>query len=145
AFGSIGIPVTTLATLAGLPVLALSGMIGRLCAMVSIIIPAYLIVVMTGWKRAIEVTPAIIACGVSFAGMQFYVSNYMGPELTDILSSLSCIVVMVLVLTFWKPKSIMRLEGDKPVAVALTRHPAGELIMAWVPYLVLVVFVLLIG
>src|SRR5438309_11667174 len=97
AFGSIGIPVTTLATVTGLPVMALSAMVGRLCAMISIIIPAYLIVVMTGWKRASEVLPAIVACGVSFAGMQFFVSNYMGPELTDILSSLTCIVVMVLV------------------------------------------------
>jgi lactate permease len=145
AFGSIGIPVTTLATLTGLPVLALSGMIGRLCAMVSVIIPAYLIVVMTGWKRAIEVTPAIIACGVSFAGMQFYVSNYMGPELTDILSSLSCIVVMVLVIKFWKPRTIMRLEGDKPIAATLPHHSPGELVMAWVPYLLLVVCVLFVG
>src|SRR3989442_11533674 len=55
AFGSIGIPVTTLATVTGLPVLALSAMVGRLCAMISIIIPAYLIVVMSGWKRAMEV------------------------------------------------------------------------------------------
>ena len=59
--------------------------------------------------------PAIVACGVSFAGMQFYVSNYIGPELTDILSSLTCIIVMVAVLKLWKPKTIMRLEGDKPV------------------------------
>jgi lactate permease len=145
AFGSIGIPVTTLATVTGLPVLALSAMVGRLCAMISIIIPAYLIVVMSGWKRAIEVLPAIVACGVSFAGMQFFVSNYMGPELTDILSSLTCIVVMVLVITFWKPKSIMRLEGDKPISVDMKRHSPGELIMAWVPYLALVVFVLLWG
>ena len=145
AFGSIGIPVTTLATVTGLPVLALSAMVGRLCAMISIIIPGYLIVVMTGWKRAVEVLPAIVACGVSFAGMQFFVSNYMGPELTDILSSLTCIVVMVLVITFWKPKTILRLEGDKPITVAVKRHSAGELIMAWAPYLLLVVFVLLWG
>jgi lactate permease len=145
AFGSIGIPVTTLATVTGLPVLALSAMVGRLCAMISVLIPAYLIVVMTGWKRAIEVVPAIIACGVSFAGMQFFVSNYMGPELTDILSSLTCIVVMALFITLWKPKSILRLEGDKPITVALRRHSGGELIMAWVPYLLLVVFVLLVG
>src|SRR5437870_594894 len=145
AFGSIGIPVTTLATVTGLPVLALSAMVGRLCAMISIIIPAYLIVVMSGWKRATEVLPAIVACGVSFAGMQFFVSNYMGPELTDILSSLTCIVVMVLVITFWKPKSIMRLEGDKPITVDMRRHSPGELIVAWVPYLALVVFVLLWG
>ena len=145
AFGSIGIPVTTLANVTGLPVAALSGMVGRLCAMISILIPGYLIVVMTGWKRAIEVLPAIIACGVSFAGMQFYVSNYVGPELTDIMSSLTCIVVMVLVLKFWKPKTILRLEGDKPASLAITPHSAGALVMAWVPYLFLVVFVLLWG
>jgi lactate permease len=145
AFGSIGIPVTTLATVTGLPVMALSAMVGRLCAMISIIIPGYLIVVMTGWKRAIEVLPAIVACGLSFAAMQFFVSNYMGPELTDILSSLTCIVVMVLVIKFWKPKTIMRLPGDKPVTVDMKRHSPGELIMAWSPYLLLVVFVLLWG
>ena len=47
--------------------------------------------------------------------MQFYVSNYIGPELTDIMSSLTCIVVMVVVLKLWKPKKIMRLEGDQPI------------------------------
>src|SRR5205823_5537776 len=69
AFGSIGIPITTLANVTGLPVMALSAMVGRLCAMISVIIPGYLIVVMTNRKKAIEVLPAIIACGVSFAGM----------------------------------------------------------------------------
>ncbi|MEZ5286403.1 MAG: L-lactate permease [Vicinamibacterales bacterium] len=145
AFGSIGIPVTTLAAVTGLPVLPLSAMVGRLCAMISIIIPGYLIVVMAGGKRALEVLPAIIACGVSFAGMQFYVSNYMGPELTDILSSLTCILVMVAVLKLWKPANIMRLEGDQPAAATTLRHTAGEIFMAWLPYLLLVVFVLAWG
>ena len=98
AFGSIGIPVTTLAGITGLPVLLLSAMIGRLCAMISIVIPMYLLVVMVGWRKTREVLPAVAVCGVSFASVQFYVSNYMGPELTDILSSLSCIGCMVLVL-----------------------------------------------
>jgi lactate permease len=145
AFGSIGIPVTTLANVTGLPVLAVSAMVGRLCAMISIFIPGYLIVVMSGWKRAGEVLPAIIACGVSFAGMQFYVSNYVGPELTDIMSSLTCIAVMVLVMKFWKPKTILRLDGDKPASVAMKPHTAGALVMAWMPYLLLVVFVLAWG
>ena len=142
AFGSIGIPVTTLAAVTGLPVMPLSAMVGRLCALISIIIPGYLVVVMAGWARATEVLPAIIACGVSFAAMQFYVSNYMGPELTDILSSLTCIIVMVAVLKLWKPKSIMRLEGDQPITTAAKIHSGGEIFMAWVPYLLLVAFVL---
>jgi len=145
AFGSIGIPVTTLAAVTGLPVLPLSAMVGRMCAMISIIIPGYLIVVMAGRKRALEVLPAIVACGVSFAAVQFYVSNHVGPELTDILSSLSCIVVMVAVLKLWKPANIMRLEGDKPATAHALKHTGGEIFMAWVPYLLLVVFVLLWG
>ncbi len=145
AFGSIGIPVTTLAAVTGLPVLPLSGMVGTLCAMISIIIPGYLIVVMAGARKALEVLPAIIACGVSFAGVQFYVSRNMGPELTDILSSLTCIVVMVAVLKLWKPKNIFRLEGDTAASVTLARHSGGAVFMAWVPYLLLVVFVLIWG
>src|SRR5262247_1826217 len=130
AFGSIGIPVTTLANITGLPVMPLSQMVGRLCAMISLFIPGYLIVVMAGGRRALEVMPAIIACGLSFAGMQFTVSNTLGPELTDIMSSLTCIVVMVAVLKLWRPKTIMRLEGDQPTGVALKRHPAPQILMA---------------
>jgi lactate permease len=142
AFGSIGIPVVTLADVTGLPLLPVSAMVGRLCAMISVIIPGYLIVVMAGPRRALEVLPAIVACGLSFASVQFYVSNYMGPQLTDILSSLTCIIVMVAVLKLWKPKTIMRLEGDKPASIAMQRHSGGEIVMAWMPYLLLVAFVL---
>jgi len=163
AFGSIGIPVTTLANITGLPVSALSAMVGRLCAMVSLFIPGYLIVVMAGWKRAAEVLPAIIACGLSFAGMQFLVSNFVGPELTDIASSLTCIAVMVLVMKLWVPRNLMHLEADSPmtadwppaaaaparghaaVAVAARPHSGVEIFSAWMPYLLLVVFVLVWG
>src|ERR1043165_8169740 len=92
AFGSIGIPIVTLANVTGLPIMALSAMVGRLCAIISVIIPAYLITVMAGPALAHEVLPAIIACGLSFAGMQFFASNFIGPDLTDILSSLTCII-----------------------------------------------------
>src|SRR5437868_8582997 len=145
AFGSIGIPVTTLANVTGMPVLQLSAMVGRLCAMISVFIPGYLIVVMAGPRRALEVLPAILACGLSFAGTQFYVSNYVGPELTDIMSSLTCIIVMVAVLKLWKPQRIMRLDGDQPVRAALRTHSAGEILVAWSPYLLLVLCVLAVG
>src|SRR5213080_130341 len=73
AFGSIGIPVVTLANVTGLPLPQLSAMVGRLCAMVSVLIPGYLLVVMAGGARTLEVWPAVVACGLSFAGMQFFV------------------------------------------------------------------------
>ncbi|HEX4997950.1 MAG TPA: lactate permease LctP family transporter [Terriglobia bacterium] len=145
AFGSIGIPVTTLANVTGLPVLSLSAMVGRLCAMVSVVIPGYLVVVMSGRKRAMEVAPAIAACGLSFASVQLLVSNTLGPELTDILSSLTGIGVMVVVLKLWKPKNIMRLEGDQPISHAASKHEPSAVFMAWLPYMLLVVAVLLVG
>jgi L-lactate transport len=145
AFGSIGIPVVTLANVTGLPVLPLSAMVGRLSAMVSVIIPAYLVVVMAGPARALEVWPAILACGLSFASMQFLVSNYLGPELTDIMSSLTCILVMVAVLKLWKPKRIMRLEGDREATAVRKAHSGAEIFSAWLPYLLLVVVVLAWG
>jgi lactate permease len=165
AFGSIGIPVTTLANITGLPVMPLSQMVGRLCAIISLFIPGYLIVVMAGGRRALEVAPAIIACGLSFAAMQFTVSNYIGPELTDIASSLTCMAVMVLVMKFWRPRNLMQFEGERPatspawapplnvarlgahgdVAVAVRRRSAVEIFSAWLPYLLLVAFVLVWG
>jgi lactate permease len=145
AFGSIGIPVTTLAGITGLPVLPLSAMVGRLCAIISIIIPAYLVVVMAGWRKTLDVLPAVAVCGVSFAAVLVTVSNVTGPELADILASLSCLACMVLVLKFWKPRTTFHLEGERPATAAAHGHSAGEVVAAWSPYLLLVVFVLVWG
>src|ERR1700758_627994 len=95
AFGSIGIPVVTLGGL-GAPILhkdvtqttlALSAMVGRQLPVFSIIVPAYLIVVLAGWRRMREVLPAVLVCGISFAIVQFLVSNFVGPQLTDIIAA----------------------------------------------------------
>ena len=87
AFGSIAIPITTLAVTTGLPLDRLSAGVGRICAPISLFVPAYLILVMSGWKGLKGVLPAAALCGIAFAGTQFLVSNFMGPQLTDILSS----------------------------------------------------------
>jgi len=145
AFGSIGIPVITLAGITGLPLPLLSAMTGRLVAMMSLVIPTYLLVVMAGWRKTLEVWPAVLICGLSFAGVQFYFSNYVGPELADIVSSLSCIGCTALVLKFWKPKTIFRLKGDKPATLHLHGHTPAQMLGAWMPYLLLVVFVLVWG
>jgi L-lactate permease len=82
AFGSIGIPITTLAITTNLPLDRLSAAVGRICAPISLIIPAYIIVVMGGWKSLRAVFPAAAVCGITFAGMQFAVSNYSFLEST---------------------------------------------------------------
>ncbi|MCC7174882.1 MAG: lactate permease LctP family transporter [Bryobacterales bacterium] len=145
AFGSIGTPIITLEAVTGLPILRLSAGVGRICAPISVLVPAYLIGVMGGWKAMRRVVPAILACGVSFALTQLLVSNFLGPQLTDILGSLASMGTLVLLLCYWKPKDGFTLEGEHSVAHAATRHGARKVALAWAPYAILVVMVLLWG
>jgi lactate permease len=133
AFGSIGIPLATLATVTGLPLARLSQDVGRICAPVSLILPAYLVLVMSGWRGLKGMLGAALGCGAAFATTQFLVSNFVGPELTDILSSLAAMMALVLA---------ERLSGRKRAASGVE---APAMFKAWSPYGLLVVFVLLWG
>lgn len=142
AFGSLGIPVVTLAGITGLPMDALSSMTGRLCALIALIIPAYMVVIMSGVRGAMEVLPPILACAVTFAGVLFGVTNYIGPEVAVILASIAAMLAMVIVMKVWKPATVFRLEGDTEATSKAHKHTTGEVLTAWSPYILLVVFVL---
>ncbi|MCZ2146340.1 MAG: L-lactate permease [Bryobacterales bacterium] len=144
AFGSIGIPIFTLAGITGLPLLDLSANVGRICAPVSLFVPAYLVYVMGGFRALKGVLPAAMVCGGGFALTQFCVSNYLGPQLTDIAASLVAIAGLVLLFNVWKPKDTFELEGAAK-GHAPAKHSTGDVILAWSPYLLLVVMVLLWG
>jgi lactate permease len=144
AFGSIGIPLTTLAGVTGLPLARLSAGVGRICAPVSLFIPAYLVLVMGGWPALRGVLPAAAVCGAVFAAVQFGVSNFIGPELTDILGSTMAMAAIIGLLQVWKPKDTFALPGDVPQKV-VPRAQTAHLFRAWSPYLLLVVFMLLWG
>lgn len=145
AFGSIATPILTLAGITGLPLDRLSAGVGRVCAPVSLIVPAYLVMVMGGWPALRGVLPAAAVCGIAFAGTQFLVSNFIGPQLTDILSSLAAIGSLVILFKVWKPKPGFKFDEHSSVQATPPRHPTGELMLAWAPYLLLVVFVLVWG
>ena len=131
AFGSIGIPVVTLGRLVA-PVLghtdptsttmALSAMVGRQLPLFSIIIPAYLIVVLAGWRRMREVLPAVLVTGVSFAVVQFLVSNLVGPELTDIIAALVSMGCLAALLRFWRPREVWQFAHES-AATAQAAQP----------------------
>ncbi len=131
AFGSIGIPVITLAGITGLDLAKLSGAVGRICAPVSLIVPAYLMVVMSGWNGFRGVAPAALLCGASFASAQYLVSNHVGPQLTDIMSSLAALGSLIVLLKFWKPKDGFALDGHSVAQVKSPRHRFGEVMLAW--------------
>jgi lactate permease len=144
AFGSIATPILTLSATTGLPLERLSAAVGRICAPISLILPAYLVLVMGGRRALRGVWPAAALCGVTFATVQFAVSNYVGPQLTDILSSLAAIAVLVVLLRLWRPKNRFRLEGDAEETDP-PRHTRRDIARAWGPYALLVLFVLLWG
>jgi lactate permease len=147
AFGSIGIPVVTLAIITGLPEAELSAWVGRLCAPISILIPAYLILVIGGFRGLKGVLPAAIVCGVCFASVQFLVSNFIGPQLVDILAAITAILGLVVLFKVWQPSDSFVMVGDTNSAAAIvTRsHGFNRTVLAWSPYLFLVLFVLIWG
>ncbi|MDT8397612.1 MAG: L-lactate permease [Pseudomonadales bacterium] len=145
AFGSIGIPVITLAGITGLPLDQLSAWVGRLVVPISVFIPAYLVMVMGGWKGLKGVLPAAVVCGLSFASLQLLMSNFVGPQLVDIVAALAAIASMVLLLKVWKPADTFVMEGESQAVLELKSHGFGPTLMAWSPYLLLVFFVLLWG
>lgn len=178
AFGSIGIPVVTLGGLVA-PILhkdvtattlALSAMVGRQLPLFSVLIPGYLVVVLAGWKRMREVLPAVLVTGVSFAIVQFIVSNYVGPELTDIIAALVSMGCLAALLRYWRPAEVWLFDHETaapgprrvmggsggpvggetdPPGQAAGRGPAsdqidppGRIFQAYSMYIVLVVVIL---
>jgi lactate permease len=149
AFGSLGIPVTTLGGLLA-PMLgsdtqtttrALSAMVGRQLPFFSLIIPAYLVVLYAGWGRMMAVLPAVATAGVAFALGQFVVSNYVGPELTDTLASLLSLASVALLLKFWKPSDSYSDGLKAPVESVV--DPSSRVWRAYATYGILIVTVLI--
>jgi lactate permease len=135
AFGAIGTPIVGLQSVTGLPLGDLSADVGRLCAPLALFVPIYVIAVMGGKKGLKQAGLAALVCGAVFAITQFLVSSYIGPYLTAILSSLSAMGAMV----------VMCVMGRKSGEHAASRHTAGEMLLAWSPYIFLIVFVMLLN
>jgi len=154
AFGALGTPVITLAKVHGYDLMAVTAMIGRQLPFFSLLVPFWLIWAFAGRKGMMEVWPAILVTGVSFAIPQFLVSNYIGPELVDIIAAIVSMVCLVLFLRVWKPKKVwtsVSLKGheadggEASMPVAPTKHSNAAVIRAWTPWLILTVFVFIWG
>jgi len=144
AFGSVGIPITTYGNF-GYDVMAISAMVGRQLPFVSLFVPLYLVFVMVGWKKTKEVLPAILVTGGTFAIVQFLSSNFIGPELPDILSSLTSIVALAVFLRFWKPKNVYHFKDEKITEANSQKYTNRQILKAWSPFIVLTVMVSLWG
>ena len=152
AWGAIGTPIHTLAVVSALPESDLNAMVGRILPILSAIVPFWLVRAMVSWAETFEVLPAILVVGLSFAGTQFFWSNYMDSNLVDIVSGIVSILATLIFLRMWQPKQVWRFPHERlaPGAVAtaapLSPHYTGaQIAKAWLPFAVLSVFVLVWG
>lgn len=142
AFGSIGTPVIVAGQVSGIDDFTIAQMVGRQLPLLSLIVPFWLIMIMSGWKGVKEVWPAALVSGGSFALAQWWSSNTLGAMLPDIISSLTSIVCLMVFLRFWQPKNIFRFAGE-----AAARQPDGaspgarKIIKAWSPFIILTVMI----
>ncbi len=149
AYGALGTPIIALARVTGLPLEDLSAMVGRQLPFFSVIVPFWLIWAMAGLKGMREVWPACLASGLSFAVVQFLVSNYHGPWVVDIAGAIVSILSLVVLLRFWQPAAAWKFDDDSPQdseqKATETRIETREALMAWMPWIVLSIMVFLWG
>jgi len=160
AWGAIGTPVHTLAAVTALNESDLNAMIGRILPITAVVVPIWLVRSMVSWKETLQVFPAILVVGGSFAATQWFWSNHMDSNLVDISAGVVSLVVTMLFLRVWQPKKIWRFpdEADVNAAIASSsskrdirdsrislHYSAGQTAKAWMPFLILSIFVLCLG
>src|SRR3954451_6332786 len=149
AFGALGTPIVTLAKVTGLPEMQLSAMAGRQLPLFSFLIPAWMVFTMAGWKGLRGVWPAVLVSGGTFAVVQFVISNYVGPALTDVAGGVAAMLAVALLLRLWRPRTIWRFPSAVDSILASQAHARSysrrEISRAWAPWLILSLCVFLWG
>lgn len=167
AFGALGVPITTLASVTGLHDTVLSAMVGRQLPFFAFFLPFYVMVVFTGFRGLRTVWPAALVAGASFAITQFLVSNFVGPALPDVLAALVSLICVILFVQVWKPRdseyfraSFAGVEtttinapdiGERNIPVPTstntpdigTKPSTSEAILAWTPWILVSAVVIL--
>jgi L-lactate transport len=140
AFGAMGIPILVAGQVTGIDAFKIGAMAGRQLPFLSFLIPAWVILIMDGWRGVRQTWPAILVCGGTFAVTQFLTSNFIGPELPDITSALVSLISLTIFLKFWKPKNIFRFPGQE-ATLKVESHSFAQVAKAWSPFAILTVFV----
>jgi lactate permease len=141
AFGALGVPVTTLAGVTGLPAHELGSMIGRQLPFMAFLLPFYVMALYGGLKSIKALWPVLLVAGGTFALTQFAVSNYLDYTLTDVLSSLLSLLVTVGFLRVWQPKPDPMYAVARPEGLAT--HSDVPTWQAWLPWFGLALVVIL--
>ena len=152
AFGALGTPIVTLADVTRIygedtrrTLHELSAMAGRQLPIFSLIVPVWLVWAMAGWRATLAIWPALLVCGGSFAAVQFLTANYHGPWLVDVAGGLVSLICLALFLRVWQPRDTWHFKDEEPPKPQMTHYPRGRVVSAWVPWVLLTVFVFVWG
>ncbi len=145
AYGALGTPIIALAAVTGYSEFVLGAQVGRILPFFSVLVPFWLVWAYAGFKGMKEVWPAVAVAGITFAIPQYLVSNFHGPWLTDIIAALCSMSCLILFLKIWHPKRIWGHEGHQESEQRAARgthgYSRGEVVRAWLPWLVLSILV----
>lgn len=142
AYGALGTPLIALAGVTALPLELLSAAAGRILPVFSLIVPFWIVWVMAGRKGMLEVWPACLTAGGSFALVQFLVSNFHGPWLVDIAGAIISMLALVLLLKYWQPATTWRYEHEQDQEHPSPREQTRAVVLrAWFPWLLMSAFV----
>ena len=144
AFGGIGIAIITAGHLTNIDPDILSKMIAHQLPFIAFIIPLWLVLIISGWKGAKAAWPAILVTGASYALTMFLTASFLGPTLPDVLSAIVSILCLIGLLRVWQPEEIWRFPNERSQAdfhEARPIHSTGQLFRAWMPFILLVIFV----
>lgn len=144
AFGALGTPIITLAKVTGLEEHAISALAGRQLPFFSLIVPAWMVIAMSGWRGLIGVWPVVAVCGISFASIQFALANFVGPSLVDVVGGIASLACVAIFLQFWQPATPWRhdhatvpLSNAETSASEKAADTAGRIAWAWMPWVFL--------
>jgi len=143
AFGALGTPIVALAAVTGFSEFSLGAMAGRILPFFSVLVPFWLIWAFVGFSAMLEIWPAVLVAGASFATSQYFVSNHHGPWLVDVISAVVSMICLIAFLMVWHPKRVWTFEGEEQKTEHRADHgySRGEVARAWLPWLILSVIV----
>ena len=140
AFGALGTPIITLAKVTGLDERAISAMAGHQLPFFSLIVPAWMVCMMAGWRGLAGVWPAVLVCGGTFAAVQYAMATFVGAALVDVVGGVASLVALAAFLHWWKPASVWR-HGHgwthRTAVPSAHRDSTTRIAWAWMPWVFL--------
>jgi lactate permease len=134
AFGALGTPIVTLARVTGLDEGAISALAGRQLPFFSLVVPAWMVCMLAGWRGLVGVWPAVLVCGLSFALVQAAMANFVGAALVDVVGGVASLAALAAFLRVWRPREYWRCGGGASAAADAPADSAWRVVWAWAPW-----------